>query len=180
MSPSPKYGNRYLEPVVSVCVLLCLPSCNPDTCRAGGSFLPAGKVKFSPVGNQPEPCVLPLLPWHQQPAKINAMPWRSTENRSLPALWKHEAVWRYEAQKTLTSTIASSSTEPNIDYSSPLVFVMVEFPLNAHLDNLDAACLFGLCILSATMWKGNQKANQNHLYETDSIKKLLAISMVFL
>lgn len=128
----------------------------------------------------PSPLCSLCCPGTNSLPKINAVPWQSMENRSLPAVWKHEAVWRYEARKTLTSTTASLSTKLNVDYGSPLVFVMVGFPSNARLDNLDAACLFGLCILSVTMWKGNQKANQNHLYETDSIKKLLAISMVFL
>lgn len=140
------------------CVSPQLTSCKAGICRARICLLPTSEVEFGPAGNQPEPCALLLLPWHRQPAKINVVPWGSTENGSPCAVWKHEAALRYETQKILAGTTASLSTELSIHWCSPLVFAMVGFPASAYLDNPDAPCLFGLRIFKWYNVKGKSKS----------------------
>lgn len=86
---------------------------------------------------------------------------------------------RCKTQEILASATAGSSTELGIDWHGLLVFVMVGFPPHAHLDNLAVPSFFGPCIKHYNM-RGKSKHNQNYLYETHSIKQLLAISTDFL
>lgn len=175
--PLLKYRNWYIEPVGYCCVSPHLTPCKAGICRARICLLPAGKVEFSPAGNQPKPCALPVPPWHRQPAKINAVPRGSTENRSPRAVWKHEAVLRYEK-----SWLAPQQAWAlNWAYTG-VVWRSLQwwgfFPVLIWITQMLPACL-DYAFLSGTMWKGNQKANQNNLCETHPMKKLLAISTLF-